>query len=135
MQSWRHGAGGDGVTCSRCEELRARVAELEFALGHVRKETLAGDKLQSEFGFTFTESQLVLALWHARGRTVLTWSLAQRLTADSDVANNTVKVHVSKLRRKIPPGSILTDVGRGYALSSAALVGLDAVLSPQAVAA
>lgn len=65
------------------------------------------------------EFRLLRALMESAGRVQTRTSLEETLyQADAEVASNALEVHVSNLRKKLPPGFIRTVRGVGYTIDS-----------------
>lgn len=75
----------------------------------------------SETEITPTESRILYLLWRNFGRTVQTATLLRRIWPNEEVYEDTLRVHVHRLRRKIElepekPDLLVTDRGQGYRL-------------------
>lgn len=86
---------------------------------HFPERRIRVDGVTSEL--TPTESRLLYLLWRNLGRTVESGVLLRRVWTNEEVFEDTLRVHVHRLRRKIEldpdnPSLLVTDRGRGYRL-------------------
>lgn len=124
------------MTCPHCEDKDDRIAWLESELGLQRTESEI-DALRMAFGLTPQQSEIVRALYHAKGRTVSKlqlWDACPPVTAGEDRVPEILNVHVCKIRNILGRDVIHTSWGRGYALTPAGMAKVAPILTPQQVA-
>lgn len=124
-----------------------RIARLEEENAHLREQVAY---LRSELGDMVTANEaralrraiymepkqalILLRLYHARGRVVTHFQLAETLGPDGTY--NAVKVHLSRLRKLFGVDLVENVYGRGYALTARGLEMIGAALEqPHARAA
>lgn len=122
----------------RPPELAARVGRVLKRVAPVRRPSgvwnridassevdFAGRRLRDEAGereLTPIECKILHVLWRSQGRTVGTEMLLRRVWPTGEVFEDTLRVHVHRLRRKLAPadegsGRLVTDRGQGYRLA------------------
>lgn len=79
------------------------------------------DGVESEI--TPTEARILYILWRNLGRTIETAALLRRVWPSEEVFEDTLRVHVHRLRKKLEadpekPALLQTDRGRGYRLGA-----------------
>ena len=104
------------------EEIEELKEEVRYLRQHLAGRYVGQDlvTLMSRYGLTPYEALIVADLSDAYPRAVQQWALVDRLPvqrceARTDDANN-LKVHISKIRKKIGKGSVETIRANGYRL-------------------
>jgi len=105
------------MTCPQCEELKAKIADLELQIGYAHTEAHA--KLCMAYGITPNEAGILMHLYHANGRPrrsdFLHANRVHQRTEDPQT-NHDVKVYVSRMRKKLG-ADIITTTMVGYLLA------------------
>lgn len=120
--------------CSRCDELRERVAWLEAELG-LRGEAEALDALNMAFGLARGVAQIVMRLYRAKGHLVTKAMLEEAIDhkfASDEPCRKFVEVYIGRARRALGFAAIRTAPGLGYAMQPEGLGRIDAILSAYA---
>lgn len=116
------------MTCTKCEELKARIADLELQLCNSHNEAYA--KLQVHYKVTPNEAGVLMHLYYAKDRPLDKFFLHDnRVTARDLKAVNPddVKVYISRIRNRMGHEAIIT-TGVGYLLSRRGRVLVDFAL-------
>ncbi len=115
------------MECASCERLREEIQFLRSDLGLVQEETDLS-RLKEVFGLMRSSARLLMALYRAKGRLLLSWQLADLFETSSD-STNVVSVHVSAIRKALGRGSVINSRSQGFRLSKEGLGLVDAALS------
>lgn len=116
------------MTCPHCAELRERIAYLESEL-NIQADDTEFARVKSAFRLEPMGTRIVLALWKARGDVVSRWRLEELIRGDNDCSEGLLKVHVSRVRKRMGAEAVLTVWGRGYQLSDEAMGRVDAAVN------
>lgn len=111
--------------CERCAALEARIFDLETELGIVTDDRLV--KLNIRAGLSRQRASIALMLYAAKGRTISSWTLAERVGRTDDRADDTIKVAICNIRKRMP-GAIGTVFGIGYYMTPIGLTQMAAWL-------
>ncbi len=102
--------------CDRCAALELQVERYKREL-MLRDEDGSIIAIRRAHKLAPAEARLVLILYGANGRPVSTRFLADEILSEESYPE-TLKVHVSRARKRLGPDSIETHFGQGYALSA-----------------
>lgn len=108
------------MTCETCAELRERIAYLESEL-RIQADDTEFARVKSAFRLEPMSTRIVLALWKARGDVVSRWRLEELIRGDNDCSEGLLKVHVSRVRKRMGADAVENVWGRGYRLSDEAI--------------
>lgn len=114
--------------CPHCAELRERIAYLESEL-NIQADDTEFARVKSAFRLEPMGTRIVLALWKARGDVVSRWRLEELIRGDNDCSEGLLKVHVSRVRKRMGAEAVLTVWGRGYQLSDKAMGRVEAAVN------
>lgn len=117
------------MTCETCADLRERIAYLESELGVQASDTEFA-RVKAAFGLQPMSTRIVLALWKVRGDVIGRWRLEELIRGDGeDCSEGLLKVHISRVRKRLGKDAVDNVWGRGYRLSDEALGRVDAAVN------
>lgn len=121
--------------CPQCDDLRYEIEQLRIQLGQ-QTDLLTRHAIARAYRLTPKGADILTKLYGAYPRPVLRYDL-ERTTldpwADEDrvTADNLVSVYVSRIRKALPPNSVLTLHSHGYQLSESGHAAVRQVMEAQ----
>ncbi len=117
------------MTCDTCAELRERIAYLESEL-RIQADDTEFARVKSAFRLEPMSTRIVLALWKVRGDVISRWRLEELIRGDGeDCSEGLLKVHISRVRKRMGGDPVENVWGRGYRLTGEALGRVDAAVN------
>lgn len=111
----------------RITDLEAEVKYWKGEMGLAREENLYA-QLRKRYKMTLNEAWTCVVLYRRRGAAVrasFLYDNRPNVVTDTNLSLQDVKVTVCSLRKRLPPGSIDTHFGLGYAMSPIGLAFMD----------
>ena len=111
----------------RITDLEAEVRYWKGELGLMREENLYA-QLRKRYKMTLNEAWTCVVLYRRKGQAVRSSFLYDNrpnVVTDTNLSLQDVKVTICSLRKRLPPGSIDTHFGLGYAMSPTGLAFMD----------